>query len=686
LYRTGDVVRYRADGELEYVGRVDQQVKVRGFRIELGEIEARLRAHPAVADVIVTAREETAGDKRIVAYVVINGEQSLTIGEWRGYLKERLPDYMIPAAFVQLERLPLLPNGKVDRKALPAPQQSAADERRSGVALTPIEEILTGICAALLRVERVDLADNFFELGGHSLLATQLLSRIKESFGVDLPLKEIFEHPTMERLAASIEAQSSAGSVPSQAELVPARRDELLPLSYAQQRLWFVQQLEPQSPAYNIAAAVRLQGRLNLRALEQMLNEIVRRHEATRTRFTNVDGHAVQLIAERLELNIANVDLSGAGAETRERLSRRLMIEEAQRPFDLERDVLLRMKLLKLAEDKHVALLTMHHIISDGWSIGVLIEEMSALYEAFTRGEPSPLAELPIQYVDYAVWQRRMLEGELLDAHVAYWKRQLHDSPALLKLPLDYPRPAVQSSRGAQQPFVLSRELSAQLNALSAREGVTLFMTLLAAFETLLYRYGGQTDIILGTNVANRRSTKTEKLIGFFVNMLVLRSDLSGNPAFRELLGRVREVTLDAYTHQDLPFEKLVQELRPERNLGHTLLFQAVFSLQNAEQKALQFSGLTLTPEEIDLGTAKYDLVLNMWESEEGLRGSLQYSTDLFEPTTIARMVRHFTRLLEAVVAAPETRLNALEMLTAEENSLLKRAIRIDELDASFSL
>ncbi|MDX6694359.1 MAG: hypothetical protein QOF02_1962 [Blastocatellia bacterium] len=688
LYRTGDVVRYRADGELEYVGRADQQVKVRGFRIELGEIEARLRAHPAVADVLALAREEQAGDKRIVAYVVLSGGPSPTISQWRNYLKERLPDYMIPSAFVQLERLPLLPNGKVDRKALPAPPpQSASDEGRSGLALTPVEEMLTGICAAVLRVERMGRADNFFELGGHSLLATQLLSRIKESFGIDLPLRNVFEHPTMEQLAASIEARLSVETLRAHVELVPARRDEPLPLSYAQQRLWFVQQLEPESAAYNIAAAVRLRGRLNLRALEQMLNEIVRRHEATRTRFINRDGHPVQAIAERLELNIAEADLSGVEAGARERLSRRLMIEEAHRPFDLEHDVLLRMKLLRLAPEEHVALLTMHHIISDGWSIGVLIEEMSALYEAFTRGEPSPLEELPIQYVDYAVWQRQMLQGELLDAHVAYWKKQLHDSPALLKLPLDHARPAVQSARGAQQPFALSNDLSAALNALSGQEGVTLFMLLLAAFETLLYRYGGQTDIILGTNVANRRSTKTEKLIGFFVNMLVLRTDLSGNPTFRELLARVREVTLDAYTHQDLPFEKLVQELRPERNLGHTLLFQSVFSLQNAEQKALKFSGLTLMPEEIDLGTAKYDLVLNMWESDEGcLRGVLQYSTDLFEAQTIARLLNHFTRLLESIIAAPETRLNALEMLTAEEHSLLKRAIRIDELDMSFSL
>jgi non-ribosomal peptide synthetase component F len=316
----------------------------------------------------------------------------------------------------------------------------------------------------------------------------------------------------------------------------------------------------------------------------------------------------------------------------------------------------------------------------------VLIEEMSNLYQAFVEGKPSPLAELPIQYADYAQWQRRILQGDLLEANLNYWRKQLRNSPPLLQLPLDHPRPAIQSSRGAQQPFVLPRQLGEALNKLTRSEGVTLFITLLAAYKTLLYSYSGQTDLILGTNVANRRATNTEKLVGFFVNMLVLRSDLSGNPSFRELLHRVREMTLDAYTHQDLPFEKLVQELRPERDLGRGLLFQAVFSLQNAGHQTLRFSGLMVTPQEIDLKTSKYDLVLNMWESERGLEGVLQYSSDLFEPETIARMIRHFEQLLSSIVAAPETRLNALQMLSAEESGLLKRATHIDELGLSFSL
>ena len=685
LYKTGDLARYIGEGEIEYLGRIDHQVKVRGFRIELGEIEAVLASHAAVRDSVVTAREDVPGEKRLVAYVVAEG-QAPAAGELRRHLREKLPDYMVPGAFVMLEKMPLTANGKVDRRALPAPEHVATDEQRTTRPHTPVEEMLIGICADVLRVERVGVKDDFFELGGHSLLATQLLARIKDGFGVELPLRTVFEHPAIEQLATSIEAQLSAGSWQAHPDIVPVRRDGPLPLSYAQQRLWFIQRLEPESAAYNIAAAVRLKGRLNRRALEQMLNEIVRRHEATRTRFIGLDGGAVQKIAAHLELSIAEVDLSRVEAKTRERVAQRLMIEEARRPFDLEQDVLLRMKLLKLSEEEHAALLSMHHIISDGWSIGVLIEEMSALYETFNRGEPSPLDELPIQYADYAVWQRQLIEGELLDSHAAYWKKQLHDSPAFLKLPTDRPRPAVQSFRGSQQTFELPNDLSEALHTLSGREDVTLFMTLLAAFKTLLYRYSGQTDIVLGTNVANRRSTKTEKLIGFFVNMLVLRSDLSNNPTFEELLRRVREVALDAHAHQDLPFEKLVQELRPERDLSRTLLFQAVFSLQNAAQETLRFSGLSLTPEEIDLGTAKYDLVLNMWEGEHGLRGVLQYSTDLFESSTIARMLRHFAKLLESIVAAPGTRLNALEMLSPEESDLLKKAIRIDELDVRFSL
>lgn len=686
LYRTGDLVRYRADGNLEYLGRRDHQVKLRGFRIELGEIEAMLRSHPSVADALVTLHD-TEGEKRIVAYIVTSQSSSLGADHLRGHLKERLPNYMIPSAFVELERMPLLPNGKIDRHALPPPGTVSRQNQQIGVyGRTPVEEILLGICADLLRVKRISLTDNFFEVGGHSLLATQLLSRIKESFNVDLPLRHVFEHPTMGQLAALIESRMGACLGESQQPLLPVRRDGPLPLSYAQQRLWLTQQLEPASAAYNIASAVRLEGRLNRHAFEQLLNEIVRRHEATRTRFIRQDESAYQHITENLQLQVPQVDLSGLNAEARVSITNKLIIAEAKTPFDLERDLLLRMKLLRLSERENVVLLTMHHIISDGWSINILIEEMSSLYEAFTRGEPSTLEELPVQYADYAIWQRRMLQGELLESHLSYWRRQLHDSPQVLKLPTDRPRPAVRSGHGRQEAFTLPPKLSAALEALSASEGTTLFMTLLAAFDVLLYRYGGQKDIVLGTNVANRRSTQTEKLIGFFVNMLVLRTDLSGNPTFRELLERVREVTLDAYTHQDLPFEKLVQVLRPERSLSHSLLFQAVFSLQNAGQETLKFSGLSLSPIEIDLGTAKYDLVLNMWKGGEGLQGILQYSTDLFEPSTIARMLKHFQRLLESIVTAPQTRINALGMLTPEENSLLEREIRITELDAGFAL
>jgi amino acid adenylation domain-containing protein len=687
LYQTGDLVRYLPDGNLQYLGRNDQQVKIRGFRIELGEIEAVLETLAGVREAIVLTQPDAEGGLRLVAYVVREETQASTAEYLRGSLRERLPEYMIPQMFVWLEQLPLTPNGKVDRRALPTPRMEDAVGPRAFIApRTEVERALAAIWSEVLRVELVGIEDNFFELGGHSLLAAQVVSRVREEMSVDVPLRLLFEQPTITLLAAHLEATMLTGQEPQLPPILPFPSRQELPLSFAQQRLWFLQQLEPDSSTYNIASAVSLSGRLNINAFEQTLNEIVRRHQAIRTTFISVEGRAVQVITQSLKLAVPLVileDLSGAAQQS---VARRLMIEEARRPFNLMQGPLLRVSLLRLGEREHVALLTMHHIISDGWSIGVLIKELIALYEAFSQGAPSPLPELSIQYADFAYWQRQLLKGEILASHLSYWKEKLKDRPAELKLPADRPRNAVQSSRGAQQSFALPASLSIALDELSAREGVTRFMTLLAAFKTLLYRYSGQTDIILGTNVANRHSSKTEALIGFFVNMLVLRTDLSGNPTFQELLQRVREVTLDAFMHQDVPFEQLVQELRPERDLRRAPLFQAVFSLQNIAPETLRFSGLTLTPLEVDLSTAKYDLVLNMWEMQVGLQGALQYSTDLFDAPTISRLLKHFARLLESIVVRPTAPLNSLEMLSAEENTLFRKAIRIEELDASFSL
>ena len=457
-------------------------------------------------------------------------------------------------------------------------------------------------------------------------------------------------------------------------KIIPRRatRESPLPLSFSQQRLWFLDQYEPNSSVYNIPSALRLRRSLNIGALEQSLNEIIRRHESLRTTFSVVDGEAVQVIAPSSELSLAVVDLRDHPEGEREEEARQLAREEAGRPFDLAQGPLFRSKLLRLDEDDYVLLLTMHHIGSDGWSMGVLHRELSVLYEAFSHGQPSPLADLPIQYADYAVWQREWLKGEVLDRQLSYWKKRLEGIPGVLNLPTDHPRPAVQSFRGKRQSIELSKELTQGLKALSRKEGVTLFMTLLAALQTLLYRYSGQEDIVVGSPIANRTRSEIEGLIGFFVNTLVLRTNFYGNPSFKELLARVREMALDAYAHQDLPFEKLVEELQPERSLSHSPLFQVMFVLQNAPSTALTFEGLSASPVRIGAETAKFDLTLSMSETVEGLRGSLQYSTDLFDGATIARMSGHLQTLLEGIAANPDQRISQLPILTqAEKHQLL---------------
>jgi amino acid adenylation domain-containing protein len=680
-----DLARWLPDGTLEFLGRMDHQVKVRGFRIELGEIEAALQQHTAVQQAVVVAREAERGLKRLVAYVVptqvgsaVNGQATVVATEMRGFLQAKLPDYMVPAVIVLLKALPLTPSGKVDLRALPAPELNESAANATYVAPhTPTEELLASIWAGVLGVDANQLGvhDNFFELGGDSILSIQALSRLREAFQVEVPLRTLFEHPTVSAVAAAVDAARAAQAGETLAPpIVPVPRDGELPLSFAQQRLWFLDQLEPNNPAYHIPSAVRVMGKLDMVALERALNEIVRRHESLRTSFESLGGLPVQVIApvETCDnRSLPVVDLSAVSADEREARVRELAIEEARTPFGLSAGPLLRAKLLRLADDDHVALLTLHHIVSDGWSMGVLINEVAALYRAFANGEPSPLPDLPVQYADFAAWQRNWLQDEELEKQLAYWKDQLAGAPPLLELPTDRPRPAVQSSNGATYSFVLPKELSASLKALGQQEGVTLFMTLLAAWQVLLARYSGQTDLCVGTPIAGRTRAELEPLIGFFVNTLVLRANLAAAPRFRDVLRQVRETALNAYAHQDLPFEKLVEVLAPERNLSHTPLFQVMLVLDNAPLGTLELPGLTLHPVDAESGVAKFDLTVSLRETPDGLAGSLEYNTDLFDEGTIERLAGHFETLLAGLVADPEQRWTQLPLLTPAERQQL---------------
>jgi amino acid adenylation domain-containing protein len=663
LYRTGDRVRWMADGTLEYLGRLDEQVKIRGFRIELGEIEAALRQASGVRDCAVVVREDEPGDRRLVAYVVGEAEAEAL----RDRLRRSLPEYMLPAAFVFLDALPLTSNGKLDRKALPVPGY-AADADRYVAPRTPVEEVLAGIWAEVLRLERVGVEESFFDLGGHSLLATRLVSRVREVFGVEVPLRALFEGPTVAELAGCVEEMRRA-ELPLLPPMVPVEREGALPLSFAQERLWFLDRLQPGSTTYNVPVAWRLGGALDGPALERSLSEIVRRHEGLRTTFSDRDGTPVQVVAPFGGFTLPVEDLSGLSEADREAAVRRRADEEAGEPFDLSEGPLFRAALLRLGADDHALLLSMHHIVSDGWSLDVLFRELSALYAAYREGGESPLAELAVQYADYAVWQREQLEGEVLDRQLSYWRERLASAPELLELPTDRPRPAVQTFRGATVPFELSPELLERLRALGRSEGTTLYMTLLGAFQVLLSRYGGGEDIVVGSPIAGRTRREVEELIGFFVNTLVLRTDLSGDPSFREVLRRVRETTLGAYEHQEVPFERLVAELQPERSMSHSPLFQVMFTLQDAGGGGGALPGLKVGGLGAAMEIAKFDLSLTAGVSAQGLRGELNYSTDLFERDTIVRMLGHLSRVLEQVAADAEVSLSRLALAGPEERA-----------------
>lgn len=672
LYKTGDLGRYLPNGAIEYLGRIDRQVKIRGFRIELEEIERRLSQHPDVQACAVLKRDDASGDSYLVAYLA-SGNAQLASAELRRYLQERLPDYMVPAFFVVMEMLPLTPSGKADTHALPATERSQLGTSADYEApRTWLEEQLAHIWSHVLKRPQISRQDHFFELGGHSLLAIQVISRIRDVFGIEIPARTLFAAPRLAQLAREVEQLLTTGQSVSGLAIPPRPPDGLLPLSFAQQRLWFFDRLAPESPLYNLGSAVRLNGPLDVSALECSLNALAQRHESLRTSFPTTAGHPTQAIASTCLIPLRVVQLEEGTVAEKEARVHELAIAELQRPFDLAQGPLIRAALFRLEAREHILLIALHHIIADAWSFSVLFNELATLYRAYALEQSPSLPRLPMQYADFTLWQQNWLQGERLQKHLEYWQRRLQGAPTLLELPGDHPRPPIQSYQGAHSSFVLPAELTEALKTLSRQEQATLFMTLLAGFKALLYRYTHQTDLVIGFPVAGRTRSDIEELIGFFVNTLVLRSDLAGNPRFVDLLQRVREGVLEASAHQELPFERLVEALQPERSLSYTPLCQVLFAFQNAPLPAFDLPDVQARWLEVETNTTRFDLTLSLEERNQELVGTWEYSSALFEAATIERMSKQFRKLLESIVAAPEERIADLALLpAAEEQQIL---------------
>ena len=666
--RTGDYARLMPDGRLECLGRQDFQVKVRGYRVELGEIEALLISHPDVRECSVIGREDQPGQIRLAAYLVPRRKSLLLVDELRKLTKEKLPDYMQPAAFVVMDTLPLTPNGKIDRQSLPRPDESAFVFKKTYVApRNRIEQIITEIWAELLGFSHISINDDFFAIGGHSLLASRMISRLRTVFNIEIPLRAIFEAPTVAELAEKTALYTRQKNIAAADVLTRVERPAVIPLSFSQQSLWFLAQMEPDSSTYNMSDVVRLRGKLEVEALSLALKNIVERHEILRTSFNSTDGQPSQIVAGEINVDFTVADLTDSPIEAREKTALGIASEFAAKPFDLTCCPLLRLKLIKLQETEHLLVIVFHHIISDGWSVGVFLKELSALYEANLNNSAPSLPKLPVQFSDYAIWQQKWLQTEQYNRQLDFWKRQLEDAPALLELPTDYTRPASQRYQGAKCSAFLSSDLSKRINALSRQEGVTLFMTLLSVWQLLLLRYSGQEQMVVGAPIAGRTQTEIENLIGFFVNTLALRGDLSGNPTFRELLRRTRDRALDAYANQELPFEKLVEELNPERSLSYAPLFQVMFALQNSALMNENFADLKLSSIKLPGRTAKFDLSLDVFVETDGLELQLEYDVDLFAEETVQQMLEHFRTILEAVTSKPEQRLTTVPLLTEGE-------------------
>jgi len=667
LYRTGDWARVSADGRLEFAGRRDQQIKLRGFRVELGEIETALARHPSVRECVVVAREQGTGngDKRLIAYFVTEAA-TVSATELRAFISARVPDYQVPATFVELAALPLSANGKIDRLRLPEVELS-----RSGVSseyVAPQSEIeirLAKIWGEVLSLDSIGRNDNFFELGGHSLLAAQIAARIRSQFTFETPISTLFELPTIELLAERI----ATGGGDSVRIIGKAERTDALQLSFNQQQFWLLDQVSPNRATYNVSTGLKIDGTLDIEKLQRVVDCIVDRHEILRTSIVTTKGSAVQVISPSASVPVRVTDLSGLPVAQAMSQRTAVFAEEANHAFDLSKGPLVRVRLLKFGDRQHELLITLHHIVCDGWSINVLLRELTHLY--LKDVDTKVLPQLSIQYADFAQWQRRWLEEEAIERQLNYWRRQLADAPTTLELPTDYLRPATRTHEGGRVAAKLPDELTESLKTLGRKENATLFTILLAAFQTLLFRYSGQEDVVVGAPVAGRTMFETEDLIGAFVNTLVLRGDLSGSPSFRDLLARVRQTVMGAFCHQDLPFERLVEELNPERRANRSPLFQVMFSFQNMPEPELAHNGTKFKTIQVASDVAKFDLTMEVDESTDGITVSFEYARDLFTAVTIDRMLGHFLNLLTAIVNDPAQTIVDIELLTRKERRQL---------------
>ena len=674
-YKTGDLCRWLADGNLEYLGRLDQQVKVRGFRIELGEIEVALRQHSSVSDCVVIVREDEPGDKRLVAYVVPVAGLSADAAELRTHLRAGLPEYMIPAAIVPLEAMPLSPNGKVDRKGLPAPEY-ASTHTQGKAPETAAQQIVAAIWCEVLKLDHVNLSDDFFELGGHSLLATQVLSRIRTTLNIELSLRTLFEDSTLEKFSAQVE-QARMGAAPVRVPITRLDRTRPLLPSFAQQRLWFVQRLHPERTTYNMPAAIRLAGGLNLPALEHALNEIVRRHETLRTVFVLDADEPVQVILPHQRTSLTVIDLESVSASERLDTARTLATEEAALPFDLAAGPMFRFKLIRLAEEDHLLVVVLHHINTDGWSTGVLWGELTELYRATMEGREPVLPDLSLQYADFAAWQRALLSGVSLNRQLDYWRTFLAGAPQVLRLPTDHARPADVDTDAwaAFHTEQLSAELTGRITLFARQQSATPFMVLMSAFYWLLAKLTKERDLVIGTDFASRTTVETERLIGFFINVLPIRARIAAGATFADFLRETRDTMLDVFAHQEMPFDKLVQELSPERSRTHNPLVQVLFVMEDTARNALQLPGITATsvPSRFK---ARFDLSLFVTPGET-TRTAWMYNTALFESATVEHFAAQYRQLLTLVFDQPGTTFEAAnEALLATERAEIEAAQR----------